>query len=82
MSGCEAHTLAQVLAAMTVNEEVTASLFRYPFRDHAIERLETDIASQRRELIRELLAVGRADSGQLVASHMRRDDALTQRPVT
>jgi hypothetical protein len=63
---------------MTANEQVTTFLLRYPHRDHAIERLEADIATQRRELIRELLAAGTSNSGRLVAAHMRRDTALTQ----
>jgi hypothetical protein len=74
----ETHTVAEVLAALTTSEQVTASLFRYPYRDAAIESLEADIASQRRGLIRELLGVGRANSAPLVAARIQRDAALMQ----
>ena len=72
----EAHTAAQVLTAMTTNEKVAAFLLRYPHRDAAIERLEGDIALQRRVLLRELLAIGRANSAPLVAARMQRDASL------
>ena len=72
----ETHTVAQVLTAMTTNEKVAAFLLRYPHRDAAIERLEFDVAGQRRSLIRELLAIGRSDSAPLVAARMQRDASL------
>lgn len=76
MSRSEPHTVAQVLIALTTNEQVAAFLSRYSYRDRAIERLEDDVARQRRGLIRELLAVGRANSAPLVVARMQRDASL------
>jgi len=76
VSRSETHTVAQVLIALTTNEQVAAFLSRYSYGDRAIERLEDDVARQRRGLIRELLAVGRANSAPLVAARMRRDVSL------
>jgi hypothetical protein len=75
----QAHTVEQVRVAMATNEHVAASLRRFPGRDHAIEKLEADVASQRRDLIRELHAVARAHSAAPVAARMSRDAFL--RPV-
>jgi hypothetical protein len=77
VSRSEAHSVAQVLTALTTNEQVAESLLRYPQRDRTIERLEDDIARQRRSLIRELLAIGRANSAPLVAARMQRDASLS-----
>jgi hypothetical protein len=72
----EPHTVEQILAAMTTNEHVAVSLRRCPDRDYAIERLEVDVASQRRDLIRELRAVARAHSAAPVTARMTRDTLL------
>jgi hypothetical protein len=61
---------------MATNEQVAASLHCCPDRDHAIEELEADVASQRHGLIRELRKVARAHSAAPVAARMNRDAFL------
>ncbi|HEY2373273.1 MAG TPA: hypothetical protein VGH82_12165 [Gaiellaceae bacterium] len=70
------HTLERVLVAIATNEQVSSSLRGYRDRDHAIEQLEADMASQRRELIQELLAVARKHSAAPVAARMIRDEFI------
>ena len=50
----EHRTIAEIVAAITTTERVTAFLDRYAERDEAVERLADDISVARLTLVEEL----------------------------